>query len=47
MSKRIVLALVGLVVLALSAAWLLRGEIALRAMARAMDRNLAAAPADG
>ena len=47
MTKRIVLALAGLLVLVLAAAWTLRGEIALRAMARLMDRNLAAAPGDG
>lgn len=47
MLKRVFLVLLGLVVLALSTAWLLRGEIALRVMARTMDRNLAAAPSDG
>lgn len=47
MSKRIALALLGLVVLVLATAWVLRGEIALRAMTRVMDRNLAAAPGAG
>ncbi|MFM8375867.1 MAG: MBL fold metallo-hydrolase [Phenylobacterium sp.] len=46
MNKRIALALAGLLVLVLAAGWMLRGEIALRAMARLMDRNLAASPGD-
>lgn len=45
--KRIALVLAGLFTLALAGAWLFRGEIALRAMSRVMDRNLAASPGDG
>lgn len=47
MTRRIVLILAGLLVLAAAAAWAMRGEIALRAMTRLMDRNLAAAPGQG
>lgn len=47
MFKRIALGLAALLVLAVAAAWVFRGEIALRAMTRVMDRNLAAAPGDG
>lgn len=47
MSKRIALVLAGLLLLVAAAAWMFRGEIALRAMTRVMDRNLAAAPGEG
>ncbi len=45
--KRIAVVIAGLLALVLAGAWLFRGEIALQAMARTMDRNLAASPADG
>lgn len=47
MFKRIALGLAALLVLVAGGAWVFRGEIALKAMARVMDRNLAATPGSG
>lgn len=45
--KRTALVLAGLAAVVLAGAWLFRGDIALGVMARTLERNLSAAPADG